>query len=154
MRAKDFIKEEERLDELLPLVTGAASLVGGAASLAGGVASGVGAVAKGVGKGVGAAASGVGKAVGAVGNATAKGVGKVTGTNEPDTPEVDNAKNKMLSPGKKINLPTQGPGGPSPFKVTKQQGDEVEIENPDAAKPGEPKKFVFKKDDLKKNINL
>ena len=152
MRADEFVTEKQKLDEIIPLITGAASLVGGAAKLAGGVASGVGAAAKGIGKGVGAAASGVGKAVGAAGKAVAN---KITpGDDEEDSPEADRAKDQMITPGKQVALPTTTTGGPAKFKVTRQQGDEVEIENPDAGQPGQPRKFVYKKDDIKKNIDL
>lgn len=150
MRLKEFVTEEERLDELLPLVTGAAALAGGAAKLAGGVASGVGAAARGIGKGVGAVARGTGKAIGAVGSAAAKKIGQ-----KDDTPEIDQAKDNMLRPGNKIKLPTKTAGGPSDFKVTRVQGQDVEIENPDAnTNNAEPQKVVYKRDDLKKNIQV
>lgn len=149
MRANEFIKEEEKLDEVLPLITGAASLVGGSMKLAGGVASGIGAAAKGVGKGIGAAAKGVGKAVGAVGN-------KVADKLDPqDKLAQDRAKDQLLQPGRNIILPTKGPGGPEKFKVTKVQGDEVEIENPEGNKsPDQPNKLVYKKNDIKQSINI
>lgn len=149
MRADEFIKEEEKLDEILPLITGAASLVGGAAKLAGGVASGVGAVAKGVGKGVGAVARGAGQAVGAVGSAVAKKLGPKD--DEEDSPELDQAKDQMLKPGNDIELPTSTTGGPSKFKVTGRRGPDVELQNPDAATNAqEPAKIVYKADALKK----
>lgn len=150
MRADEFIHEEEKLDEIIPLVTGAASLVGGAAKLAGGVASGVGAAAKGIGKGVGAVAKGAGQAVGAVGSAAAKAIKP-----KDDDPEIDQAKDNMLRPGNKIKLPTKTTGGPTEFKVTRVQGQDVEIENPDAGTNNqEPSKVVYKKDDLKKNMQV
>lgn len=156
MRADQFIKEEEKLDEVLPLITGAAALAGGAMKLAGGVASGVGgvasgigSVARGVGAGVGAAAKGVGKAIGAVGSKAAQKI------DPKQAQDVDRAKDQLIRPGKKILLPTQGPGGPQAFKVTKVQGDEVEIENPEGNKsPNQPNKLVYKKSDLKSTINL
>lgn len=143
MRVNEFVKEEEQLDEVLPLITGAAAL-------AGGVMKGAGAAAKGIGKGVGAAAKGVGSAVGAVGNKVA---GAVTGDDEPEDPAVDQAKDKMIKPGAKLPLATKATGGPENFKVTRVQGDEVEIENP---KPqgSEPSKVVYKRDDLKKSLSL
>lgn len=166
MRAKDFISEKEQLDEILPLIIGAANLVGGAASLAGGaaslaggVASGVGSVASGVGKGVGAAAKGVGNAIGAVGNKAASAIGM--GGKKPENPDlkqtrdVDRAKDQLIRPGKEVSLPTAGPGGPQSFKVTKVQGDEVEIENPEGNKsPNQPNKLVYKKGDIKQSMTL
>lgn len=150
MRADEFIREDEKLDEIIPLVTGAASAIGGAAKLAGGIASGVGAAAKGIGKGIGAAAKGTGKAVGAVGSAAAKAIGA-----KDDAPEIDQAKDNMLRPGNKIKLPTKTAGGPSEFKVTRVQGQDVEIENPDAnTNKDEPQKVVYKRDDLKKSMQV
>ena len=149
MRLEEFVTEEERLDELLPLITGAASAIGGAGKLAGGVATGVGAAAKGIGQGVGAAAKGVGKAVGTTAQAAADRLKK------DDDPEIDQAKDNMLRPGNKLKLPTKTAGGPSEFKVTRVQGNDVEIENPDAVKNSqEPKKVVYKKDDLKKSMQV
>lgn len=157
MRLEEFVTEEERLDELLPLITGAAALaggvakgVGGVASGIGGVSSGIGAAAKGIGKGVGAAAKGVGNAVGAVGDRAAKTI-----RGKDDSPEIDQAKDNMLRPGNKIKLPTKTAGGPSEFKVTRVQGQDVEIENPDAnTNKDEPQKIVYNKDDLKKSIQV
>lgn len=143
MRAEEFIKEEEQLDEVLPLITGAASL-------AGGVMRGAGAVASGVGKGIGAAAKGVGKAVGAVGSKVA---GAVSGDDEQEEPAVDQAKDQMIKPGVKLPLATKATGGPEQFKVTRVQGDEVEIENP-KPQANEPQKVVYKRDDLKKSMSL
>jgi hypothetical protein len=161
MRADEFIREEEKLDEVLPLITGAAALAGGAMKLAGGVASGAGAVAKGVGKGIGAAARGVGQGVGNV----ASKVGQQKDQNkigEPDTTDekdpakraaIDRIKDQSIKPGAELDLPTVGPGGTEKFKVSRVTGDDVEIENPNPA-PGEPNKTVYKKQDLKKSITL
>jgi hypothetical protein len=156
MRAKDFISEKEKLDEILPLITGAASLAGKAV---GGVASAAGSIAKGVGKGIGAAAGGISSAVGAVGNKAASAIG--LGSKKPSAPDlgqlrdIDRAKDQVIRPGKKIILPTQGPGGPQAYKITKVQGDEVEIENPDGNKsPNQPNKIVYNKSDIKKSITL
>lgn len=165
MRASEFIKEEEKLDEVLPLITGAASLAGGAMKLAGGVAGGLGAAAKGIGKGIGGVASGVGSAakgiVKGVGAVSTR-VGQTLGPAEPDEKSLDpaaraaasQAKDKLIKPGAQIQLPTAGPGGKQPFKVTKIQGNEVEIENPDAKDPTQPNKLVYNKDDLKRSITL
>lgn len=161
MRADEFIREEEKLDEVLPLITGAAALAGGAMKLAGGVASGVGSVAKGVGKGVGSLAKGVGQGAG---NLASK-VGQNNNQNkigEPDAEEptdpakkaaLDRIKDQSIKPGSELDLPTSGPGGTEKFKVSRVSGDDVEIENPNPA-PGEPNKTVYKKQDLKKSMTL
>lgn len=57
-----------------------------------------------------------------------------------------------LRTGGTVDLPTNTPGGKKQFKVTRAQGDDVEIEDPQA-KPGEPKKMVYKKDDLQRAMN-
>jgi len=145
MRADEFISEKQKLDEILPLITGAASL-------AGGVARGAGAVASGVGKGVGAAVKGIGKAVGAAGSAVAKKLGPKD--DEEDSPELDQAKDQMLKPGNDIELPTSTTGGPSKFKITGRRGPDVELQNPDAATNAlEPAKIVYKADALKKAMS-
>lgn len=160
MRADEFISERQKLDELLPLITGAASLAGGAMKLAGGVAAGAGAAAKGIGKGVGAVARGVGNVAGAAGNkaATAIGAQKPQQPQQPDLKQaqaINRAKDQLVRPGSKIDLPTQGAGGPQSFKITKVQGDEVELENPDGNKsPNQPNKLIYKKSDVKNTINI
>ena len=142
MRANEFIKEEEQLDEILPLLAvplavGAAGAAGGALSLAGGVAKGVGGVAK----GVGGVAKGVGKAAAATGTAAAKAI--------------DSAKDKLLQPGKKVKLPTGQAGGPTEFKVKAVKGDEVELENPEGTKsPSQPNSVTYKKADVKRSISV
>jgi hypothetical protein len=139
MRADEFIKEEEQLDEVLPLVGLAAKAAGG--MLAKGAAKAAG----------GMLARGVGKAVGAVGNKVAGAIG--SDEEEVANPAVDQAKDQMIKPGIKLPLATTATGGPEQFKVTRVQGDEVEIENP---KPqgAEPQKVVYKRDDLKKSMSL
>jgi hypothetical protein len=155
MRASDFIKEEEQLNELLPLVVAGAK--------------GVAAVAKGAAK-VGGANNGAQTAVGRVGkpmgSTPTQGNPNATQTNTPQqaaqqqqapNPQqqqaADRAKDKMIKPGQSIPLPTQQ--GSQSFKVGKIQGDEVEIENPAAqADPTQPKKVVYKKDDLKRSLTV
>lgn len=127
--------DEDRLDEVLPLITGAAAL-------AGGVMRGAGAAAKGIGKGVGAVAKGVGKTIGTIASAPAK----MIGSND------EKQQQRMLKPGAKVPLPTQD-GKIKPFKVTRITGNEVEIENPDGQKsPNQPNKIIYNKDDLMKSI--
>jgi hypothetical protein len=52
-----------------------------------------------------------------------------------------------IKAGKKLQMPAGKTNKPTNFKITKVQGDDVEIENP-TPKPGEPKKFTYKKQDL------
>lgn len=142
MRAEEFIKEEEQLDEILPLL--AVPLAVGAAKAVGGVGSAVGGLGKAVGgiaKGVGSAAQGVGKAVGATGTAAASAI--------------DAAKDKLLQPGKSVKLPTGQAGGPTEFKVKAVKGDEVELENPEGTKsPSQPNSVTYKKADVKRSISV
>lgn len=164
MKMNEILKQkeldEDRLDEILPLITGAASLAGGAMSLAGGVASGVGAAAKGIGKGIGAVAKGVGsvaKGVGKTIGTVASIPGKIIGGDDEEDPRkkmaLDKAKDAILRPGQAIKLPT--PKGDQEFKVTKITGDEVEIENPEGNKsPNQPNKITYYKDDLKKSMSI
>jgi len=169
MRADEFIREEEKLDEVLPLVGLAAKGVGGALAR-GAVKGAAGAVGRGLGraavKGAGAAARGIG--------AAARGVGSMAGStgqrDQDDTmgaPDdqnaaptdparaqaLDRAKDQIIKPGANVNLPTDGTGGPGEFKISGIQGDEVEIENPNPA-PGEPRKIIHKKDDIKQSMSL
>tara|TARA_R110000868_G_scaffold165959_1_gene399641 strand:+ start:4256 stop:4717 length:462 start_codon:yes stop_codon:yes gene_type:complete len=151
MRLNEFRTDEEQLDEILPLI-GAA--VGGLAragvAAAGGVARAAGGVAKGVGKAVaGGVAKGVGSAIGAA-TPPAK---SVAGAEKQEPEAIERAKDQMIKPGQTLQLPTQGTGGPSDFKITRIQGNEVEIENPEGVKqPNQPSKVVYKKDDLKKSM--
>jgi len=160
MRADEFIREEEKLDEVLPLVIGAGALAGGAMSLAGGVASGVGSAAKGIGKGVGAVAKGVGQGAGnlasRIGQKDQNKIGEPDPNEPPDPAKkaaMDRIKDQSIKPNSEIELPTAGPGGTEKFKVSSISGDEVEIENPNPA-PGEPNKTVYKKDDIKQSMSL
>ena len=57
-----------------------------------------------------------------------------------------------LRPGKTVKLPTDQ-GDDQNFKVIRDMGDEVEIENPEGNKsPSQPNKLVYKKSDLEKVI--
>lgn len=171
MRASEFIREEEKLDEVLPLVGLAAKGVGGALARRAAKGAVGGALAKGAAGAVG----------GALGRAAVKGAGAVargaagmaakpfqsqTGDTigEPDDQEttptdparaqaLDRAKDQMIKPGANVKLPTDGTGGPEEFKIAGMQGDEIEIENPNPA-PGEPRKIVHKKDDIKQSMSL
>jgi hypothetical protein len=157
MRADEFIREEDKLNEVLPLVGLAAKSVGGA--LAKGAA---GAIGRGLGR---AAVSGIGAAAKGAAGMAAKPFQSRTGDTigEPDTQQepqdpakkaaMDRIKDQSIKPNSEIELPTAGPGGTEKFKVSNIRGDEVEIENPNPA-PGEPNKTVYKKDDIKKSMSL
>lgn len=145
MRAKEFVEDAERnhqekLDEFLPLVTGAASLAGG------------------VMKGAGAAIKGAGKAVGAVGKVAAKGIKKIGGIGnddeEPIDPKkqraLDQAKQKMLRPGQKVTLPSDE-GGEKDYKITKATNKEVELQIDGQEGPN---KVVYDKDAIKKSMKI
>lgn len=70
-------------------------------------------------------------------------------TQSPSAPRIKSGQNLKLP----SQTSTGKPGPEKNFRVNKitkgREGDEVEIINP-LPKPGEPKKFVFKKDDLER----
>lgn len=153
MRANEFMKEEQKLDEILPLVIGAARGLAAGARLG---AKAVGAAAR-IG---GQAAKAIGGSVSKVGQALGS-TGTTTVANPPQKPnpkqdrEIDRAKDQLIQPGKQIPLPNTAKGGIQNYKVTKVQGDDVEIENPDALKdPTAPKKVIYKKQDLKRSMSI
>jgi hypothetical protein len=182
MRYEEFTTEEERMDEILPLIPAIAggvarAALGGTGRLAGKAALGLGKLAakgaykaaKGVAKGVGAVAKGAYNTVAGdddeepTNNPNAK-VGTQPDLGEPEpqaaaptqpgaAPKTQGAQpmgaNPNIKPGKSIKLPTNTPGGKKSYKVTKTQGDDVEIEDP-TAKPGEPSKMTYKKQDLER----
>jgi 5-formyltetrahydrofolate cyclo-ligase len=62
--------------------------------------------------------------------------------------ELDRTIDKMLKPGKQLDLPTKK-GQTQKFKVTRVTANEVEIENPnDQKSPNQPEKLVYQKDDI------
>ena len=146
---------EEQIDEVLPALGAVARVAGGA--LARGAAA--------AGRGIASAATAAGKAVakGATTRGLARGVRKVAQTvggadtdrdQSNDTPqdqELDRQIDQQVRPGKKIKIPAGQAKRPTNFKVVKSTDKDVEIENP-MPKPGEPKKFVYKKDDLKQAL--
>ena len=150
MRASDFIREEEQLNELLPLViAGARGVAAGAKTL-----SKIGAAKK-------TAQTATGRVGKPMGTEPTQGNPNATQTTtptqqpnaQPDQAQqaADVAKDNMIKPGKSVALPTKD--GSQEFKVAKIQGNDVEIENPDAAKdPSQPKKVVYNKDDLKRSM--
>lgn len=172
MRSREFISDEQKLDEILPLIGAAA-----------------GAVARGAGAIAGRAAMGIGKAALRGAGSLAKGAvtsmakGALSGDDEEDQsdpnttvgsqnatlspkvkPQTSNvtkttatkAANSLgnLKPGTNIQMPTNT-GRVGNFKVTKVTPNDVEIENPDKLKnPTEPDKVVFNKKDLAKAMGV
>lgn len=68
--------------------------------------------------------------------------------------ELERRKDSQLRPGKKVKLPTDQ-GKEAEFKVTRDMGDEVEIENPEGQNdPNQPNKLVYNKQDLKKGMRV
>lgn len=156
MRADEFIKEDAKLDEVLPLVIGAARGLAAGAKLGAkaiGAASKIGGqVAKAVGRGT-PPTSKVGQALGSTGSTTVSNPPQQP--NQAQNRDIEQAKDRLIQPGKQIPLPNTAKGGVQNYKVTKVQGDDVEIENPDALKdPTAPKKVVYKKQDLKRSIAI
>ena len=153
MRADEFIKEDTKLDEILPLVIGAARGLAAGAKLG---AKAVGAASKiggQVAKAVGSTTSKVGQALGSTGSTTVSNPPQQP--NQAQNRDIEQAKDKLIQPGKQIPLANTAKGGVQNYKVTKVQGDDVEIENPDALKdPTAPKKVVYKKQDLKRSIAI
>ena len=176
MRANEFISEEQQLDEILPLLVGAAR---GVAAAAGGAAKVAGKVGAAVGRGVVGAASSVGKLAanklgsepepeqdtpnGVVGTQTQPNVKTSEIPPKPSTqrPTITPALQTKaasamtnLKPGTNLELPT-GTGRVGNFKISKVMGQNVEIENPDKDKnPNEPDKLVYNKDDLMKSMGV
>ena len=193
MRYEEFTTEEQRLDELLPLIPAIAggvaraaaggvarAAIGGAGRLAGKAAMGVGKAAiKGAGKLAKGAVKGVANTAKAAANAVAGDddddqqpaadpnakVGTQPATQKPEpmgaaeptkgaAPTASKAvptagASAELRTGATVDLPTKTPGGTKAYKVTRAQGDDVEIEDPQA-KDGEPRKMVYKKQDLER----
>lgn len=144
---------EEQIDEILPALAGVAAR--GAAALGGmaarGIAKGVAGAAKGVARGVAGAAK---SAVGAATNATQGTVGTDDDDEEMSPDEIRKAREleRNIRPGATLKLPTQNnTNKPADFKIRRTVGQDVEIENP-KPKPGEPKSFVFNKDELKQQL--
>jgi hypothetical protein len=164
MRASEFINENERLDELLPLVVGAARGVAAGAK----VLSKIGAAKKKSQQATGRVGDPMGAPAGAAPTQPAGAAVKADPQGQTNAPQstvapdqanpqqaaqIDRAKDQLIQPGKNIPLPTDV--GIKNYKVGKIQGDEVEIENPAAKKnPTEPSKVIYKKDDLKRSLSL
>jgi hypothetical protein len=164
MRANEFIKEDERLDELLPLVVGAVRGVAAGAKVLGKIGAmkkmaqtATGRVGDPMGQPAGAAPSQPAGAApsqpaGAV-SAAPQSTAQPVKVDPQQAAQADRAKDQIIRPGRDIPLPTDK--GIQNYKVGKIQGDEVEIVNPDAKKdPTQPSKVIYKKDDLKRSLTL
>ena len=158
---------EDQLDEILPAI----------AAIARGAGAAVGAVGKAAARIGGAAARGAGKLAARGAKSAVKTAAKSIGGREPEEePNDPNAtvggqeeqpmgatssqgtqgtsgtkptgtQPDPIKKGNQIKMPAGQTKKPTNFKITKVQGDDVEIENP-MPKPGEPKKFTYKKQDL------
>ena len=135
-------------------VKGATALGRAGAKAAGKAAAGaVKGVAKGATRAAGSAVRGAAKSIAGRGNDDPNAT---VGTQD-EVPmgtqgtQGTQSKPSQIKPGKKLKLPSKTasgkPGPEKAFKITKVQGDDVEIENP-MPKPGEPKKFTYNKQDL------
>jgi hypothetical protein len=149
----------------------------GAKALARGAAGVAGAAAKGIATG---AAKGIAKsAAKGIAKSAAKSIGgrsrnnndnnrddqepedntvskSTTGTQptrptQPTSTSNNNNIKKKLRPGQTIKMPAGNTGKPTDFKVTGQQGKDVRVQNP-RPMPGEPKEFVFNKDELEQAL--
>ena len=127
---------EERLDELLPALAGAA--VRGAAGMAGKAIQGI---AK-AGAKAGATAA---KKVGAAAVQGAQGVGKGL-AKKVAAKNAQALQKAVLKKGQSIPMPAEG-GKVTDFEIDDMKGDEVTLVNP-KPKPGEPIKTVHKAKEL------
>lgn len=158
MRANEFISEDQKLDEILPLIGAAARGVG---AVAGRAAMGLGKAAM---RGAGSLAKGAVSAL-ASGDDEANPNATVGTQTSPKTkPQTANVTKTMtdkasttianLKPGTNIQMPTNT-GRVANFKVTRITPKDVEIENPDKMKnPTEPDKVVFSKQDLARAMGV
>lgn len=150
MRASEFITTEDTLNEVLPLVGVAAKA--GAKTIGSAAARGVVQKATGGGQPGGGMLPNQDQTMGAPDNDN-NTTNPTPVQNTANSQALDRAKDQVIRPGANVKLPTAGTGGPEEFKVAGVRGDEIEIENPNPA-PGEPRKIVHKKDDIKKSMTL
>ncbi len=177
MRSNEFISEQQQLDEILPLLVGAARGVAAGVGAAGRVAGKMAGAARGV---VGAASTAGRMAAGKLGAAddqepqaqnnpnavvgtqstpNIKSAAAPAVTTQPPTanPKMQGNADAALAnikPGANLQLPT-GSGKMNNFKISKVMGKNIEIENPDKNKnPTEPDKLIYNKDDLIKSMGI
>lgn len=138
MRATEFITLEQKLDEVIPLITNSNSLA--------------------VAKQNASVTNKQTKTMGTVGTVKTKGTVQQQTQQTPEPADITQAEiqiDKAIQPGKQIPLPTAGTGRPQNFRITAVKGDEVEIENPDGHRdPNQPNKLTYKRKDIKKSIAI
>lgn len=145
MRASEFIREEDKLKEVMPLI--------GAAAKAGAGIARAGAAAKTAVKTGGGMLPNKDQTMGAPDPDEEENLPQNAPTDHKRAQAVNRAKDQIIQPGANVKLPTDGTGGPEEFTISGMRGDDVEIENPNPA-PGEPRKVVHKKDDIKRSMSL
>jgi hypothetical protein len=137
MRATEFITLEQKLDEVIPLITNSNSLA--------------------VAKQNASVTNKQTKTTGTVGTVKTKGTVQQQTQQTPEPADITQAEiqiDKAIQPGKQIPLPT-GAGRSQNFRITAVKGDEVEIENPDGHRnPNQPNKLTYKRKDIKKSIAI
>jgi hypothetical protein len=138
MRATEFITLEQKLDEVIPLITNSNSLA--------------------VAKQNASVTNKQTKTMGTIGTVKTKGTMQQQTKQTPEPADITQAEiqiDKAIQPGKQIPLPTAGTGRPQNFRITAVKGDEVELENPDGHRdPNQPNKLTYKRKDIKKSIAI
>jgi hypothetical protein len=138
MRATEFITLEQKLDEVIPLITNSNSLA--------------------VAKQNASVTNKQTKTMGTIGTVKTKGTMQQQTKQTPEPADITQAEiqiDKAIQPGKQIPLPTAGTGRPQNFRITAVKGDEVELENPDGHRdPNQPNKLTYKRKDIKKSISI
>ena len=83
---------------------------------------------------------------------TSQGTQGTQGTTQDTARDAEHAKDKQIRTGGKISLPTAD-GDEQEFKITRDMGNEVEIENPEGRNnPNEPNKLVYDKKQLRRGM--
>jgi len=118
MRAEEFITLEQKLDEVVPLMTRNNSIEQ--------ARRGVTQIKQPTGS------ISTNKPTGTQG--TPQSVVKKQIPNQGDVTKAQIEVDRAIAPGKTVPLPAAGTGKPTNFKITRVSGNEVEIENPDGKK--------------------
>ena len=162
--------EEQQLDEIMPAIGAVAGgLARGAAAVGRGAAKAVGKSIASAAKGAARGANKVSKSLATrtisrdeppetndpnatVGQQSSSSTQGTQGTqNSDDSRSSSTDQSSSIKQGKSVKLPAGKSGLSKQFKVTRVQGDDVELQNPQP-KPGEPKKFVYNKSDIENNL--